>query len=110
MASCTDMQRRAGIADSPRRHEEELVELGQPLGLGDNPALRRLLVENVPDTVNFLASIGVDFIGPLLQPPFRDQALLPGAAGRARLCPPPDAPLPAPRRRVPPRHRGASAW
>ena len=84
MASCTDMQRRAGIADSPRRHEAELVALGQRLGLSDNPALRRLLVENVPDTVNFLASIGVDFIGPLLQPPFATQRFyqaLPG--GRA---------------------------
>jgi succinate dehydrogenase/fumarate reductase flavoprotein subunit len=84
MASCTDMQRRAGIADSPRRHEEELVALGRTLGLADNPALRRLLVENVPDTVNFLASIGVDFIGPLLQPPFTTQRFyqaLPG--GRA---------------------------
>jgi hypothetical protein len=84
MASCTDMQRTAGIADSPRRHEEELVELGQALGLVDNPDLRRLLVENVPDTVNFLASIGVDFIGPMLQPPFRTERFyqaLPG--GRA---------------------------
>jgi succinate dehydrogenase/fumarate reductase flavoprotein subunit len=84
MASCTDMQRKAGIADSPCRHEEELVELGQALGLVDNPDLRRLLVENVPDTVNFLASIGVDFIGPMLQPPFRTERFyqaLPG--GRA---------------------------
>jgi succinate dehydrogenase/fumarate reductase flavoprotein subunit len=84
MASCTEMQRRAGIADSPRRHEQELVELGQALGLGDNPDLRRLHVENVPDTVDFLASIGVDFIGPLLQPPFRTMRFyqaLPG--GRA---------------------------
>ena len=84
MASCTDMQRKAGIVDSPRRHEAELVELGAALGLGDNAELRRLLVENVPDTVNFLASIGVDFIGPLLQPPFRTERFyqaLPG--GRA---------------------------
>lgn len=84
MASCTDMQRKAGIEDSPRRHEAELVELGAALGLGDNAELRRLLVENVPDTVNFLASIGVDFIGPLLQPPFRTKRFyqaLPG--GRA---------------------------
>jgi fumarate reductase flavoprotein subunit len=84
MASCTDMQRRAGIEDSPRRHEAELVELGAALGLGDNAELRRLVVENLPDTVNFLAAIGVDFIGPLLQPPFRTKRFyqaLPG--GRA---------------------------
>jgi succinate dehydrogenase/fumarate reductase flavoprotein subunit len=84
MASATDMQRRAGIEDSPRRHEAELVALGQALGLDDNAALRRILVENVPDTVDFLASIGVDFLGPLLQPPFHTKRFyqaLPG--GRA---------------------------
>ncbi len=84
MASCTDMQRRAGIVDSPRLHEQELIEAGRPFGYTDQPALRRLLVENVPDTVNFLASIGVDFIGPMQQPPFptkRFYQALPG--GRA---------------------------
>jgi succinate dehydrogenase/fumarate reductase flavoprotein subunit len=84
MAACTDMQRRAGIEDSPHRHEEEIAKLSGMLGLVDNPALLRLLTENVPDTVNFFASIGVDFIGPLFQPPFPTQRFyqaLPG--GRA---------------------------
>ena len=84
MASCTAMQRRAGIADSPHRHEQEIAQLSGALGLVDNPELRRLLVENVPDSVDFLASIGVDFIGPLAQPPFPTQRFyqaLPG--GRA---------------------------
>ena len=84
MASCTDMQRRAGVEDSPARHEAEIAALSAAMGLAENVELRRLLVENVPDTVNFLASIGVDFIGPMLQPPFRTRRFyqaLPG--GRA---------------------------
>ena len=81
MAACSAIQVKAGITDSPRRHEEELIALNRQLGLIDNPALRRLLVDNAADTVNFMVSIGVDFLAPLPQPPFptdRFHQALPG--------------------------------
>jgi succinate dehydrogenase/fumarate reductase flavoprotein subunit len=81
MAACSQLQIAAGVEDSPRRHDEELAEIARRLGLRDDPALRRLYVENAGDTVDFLAGIGVDFIAPLPQPPFPTDRLhvaLPG--------------------------------
>jgi succinate dehydrogenase/fumarate reductase flavoprotein subunit len=81
MAASSQLQIAAGIADSPRRHDEELAEIARGLGLRDDPALRRLFVENAADTVDFLAGIGVDFVGPMPQPPFPTDRLhvaLPG--------------------------------
>jgi succinate dehydrogenase/fumarate reductase flavoprotein subunit len=71
MGSCTRMQRQAGIEDSPDQHEIELSEIIARGGFGDNTELRRVLVDHSGATVDFLESIGVDFIGPLQQPPFR---------------------------------------
>jgi succinate dehydrogenase/fumarate reductase flavoprotein subunit len=81
MASRTALQRAAGISDSPERHERELAKLIAHLGIDDNPVLRRLLTQNVGETVDFLASIGVDFFGPLEQPPFETKRFHIGLPG-----------------------------
>jgi succinate dehydrogenase/fumarate reductase flavoprotein subunit len=71
MASGTAYQRRAGIVDSPGQHESDLKVIAESAGVPDDANLRRLLAQSLPDAVAFLQSIGVDFIGPLPQPPHR---------------------------------------
>ena len=89
VAAGSHMQRKAGVQDSPDLHDSELAELVKTQGIIDNPELRRLLVANSADTLNFLASIGVDFLGPLDHPPFKvkrfHQALPDGRAYIYRL-------------------------
>lgn len=90
MAAGSRIQKRAGVEDSPTQHDAELAELAARLGIEDSAELRRLFTQNAGETVDFLESIGVDFLGPLEQPPFRVRRFhvaLPG--GRAyvrRLC------------------------
>lgn len=84
IAAGTHLQRRAGIEDSAEVHAAEYARFIEAQGIADNPELRRLLVDSSAETVRFLASIGVDFFGPLENPPFktrRFQQVLPG--GRA---------------------------
>jgi fumarate reductase flavoprotein subunit len=71
MAAGSRIQKRAGIEDSPAQHDAEMAELVARLGIQDNAELRRLYTEHAGETVDFLESIGVDFLGPLEQPPFR---------------------------------------
>jgi succinate dehydrogenase/fumarate reductase flavoprotein subunit len=70
-ASNTSYQIRRGILDSPDDHFEDMGLFCAKLGLPDNVALRRVLVDNVPDTFRWLQSMGIVFHGPLLQPPHR---------------------------------------
>lgn len=65
----TPHQLRQGIQDSPAEHAADLVKINSRRGLPDNPELIRLLTENVPDTFRWLMELGVDFIGPLPEPP-----------------------------------------
>lgn len=65
----TPHQLRQGIQDSPAEHAADLVKINARRGLPDNPELIRLLTENVPDTFRWLMELGVDFIGPLPEPP-----------------------------------------
>jgi 2-polyprenyl-6-methoxyphenol hydroxylase-like FAD-dependent oxidoreductase len=84
MAACSAIQRAAGVEDSPRRHALELAALAKRLGIVDDPDLVELFTEHAGATVDFLEAIGVDFLGPLEQPPFqtrRFHVALPG--GRA---------------------------
>ena len=37
----------------------------------DNDALRRVLTENIPDTLQWLGALGVEFFGPLEEAPHR---------------------------------------
>ena len=66
----SSLQASAGVADSPDVYDAEAAEIIRTQGLTDDPAMRRLLTENSAETVNFLASIGVNFFGPLAFPPF----------------------------------------
>ncbi|HSV83243.1 MAG TPA: FAD-dependent oxidoreductase [Ramlibacter sp.] len=79
-ASNTPHQRRAGILDSPEDHVEDMIKFAAhdkrfgengELAPQENPALRRLLVENVTSTIPWLMSKGVVFFGPMPEAPHR---------------------------------------
>ena len=65
----TPHQLRRGIQDSPAEHARDLAKINSRRGLPDNPELIRLLTENVTDTFRWLMELGLDFIGPLPEPP-----------------------------------------
>jgi fumarate reductase flavoprotein subunit len=69
MAAGGRHQKRLGIADSPAAHAQDLDDIRRAMGIDDDPALRKLLTENVAETIEFLESIGVNFLAPLPQPP-----------------------------------------
>ncbi|SMH38193.1 FAD-dependent oxidoreductase [Azospirillum agricola] len=64
-------QRRAGIKDDTQAHFEDMAKFAGELAAKDNEELRRILVENVPDSVAWLMSLGVTFHGPMPEPPHR---------------------------------------
>lgn len=68
-ATNTPHQLRSGIRDCPDDHFNDMGLFCEKVGLQDNPVLRRILVDNVPDTFRWLESMGVVFYGPLQQPP-----------------------------------------
>lgn len=70
-ATNTPHQLRKGIRDSTEHHFEDLGKFNAALGVPDNVALRRLLVENVPETFRWLMSMGVEFFGPMVELPHR---------------------------------------
>jgi succinate dehydrogenase/fumarate reductase flavoprotein subunit len=86
-ATATGLQRKAGIDDSPDAHFEDLGKINALLANRDNLALRRLLVDNVPETVSILDELGVEFMGPLPEAPHRHprlHAIIPHARGYIR--------------------------
>jgi succinate dehydrogenase/fumarate reductase flavoprotein subunit len=70
-ASCTRLQRKAGIVDHPDEHFEDMPKFAADLADRDNTELRRILVDQVPDTVEWLLAKGVRFIGPMPEAPHR---------------------------------------
>jgi fumarate reductase flavoprotein subunit len=78
-ATRTPHQVRNGIVDSPQEHFEDFTKfndavkdkLWRGFDNQDNAALRRILVENVRDSIVFLESLGVRFFGPTLEAPHR---------------------------------------
>ncbi len=74
-AARTSFQAKAGVEDTPDEHFEDLAlfnDLAVPNAVSrDNLALRRLLVENTPDTIDFLMDLGIEFFGPMPEPPHR---------------------------------------
>jgi succinate dehydrogenase/fumarate reductase flavoprotein subunit len=70
-ATNTPHQQRAGIQDDPQAHFEDLAKFAGELVPRDNLALRRILVDNAHDIVDWLMSHGVVFIGPMPEPPHR---------------------------------------
>lgn len=70
-ATNTLQQRRAGIIDHPDTHFEDLEALAGPMANRDNRALRRILVDNITDTLAWLERAGLVFVGPNQEPPHR---------------------------------------
>jgi succinate dehydrogenase/fumarate reductase flavoprotein subunit len=70
-AAGTALQRRKGILDSTDDHFEDMGLFCQRKQFPDNLALRRVLIDNVPETFCWLRSLGVVFFGPTLEPPHR---------------------------------------
>lgn len=70
-ASRTPEQQSAGIVDHPDYHFEDLETLAGPLANRDNRDLRRLLVDNITQTLAWLRGMGLVFVGPNVEPPHR---------------------------------------
>lgn len=68
-ATQTPQQRARGIADSPDEHFADMPKFAGPLAGRDNPALRRLFVDNASETLRWLMALGVEFFGPMPEPP-----------------------------------------
>ncbi|MGE0653538.1 MAG: FAD-dependent oxidoreductase [Alphaproteobacteria bacterium] len=86
-ATATSFQKAMRIVDAPDGQFEDMAKFAGPLVSRDNLALRRLLAENVPDTVRELADLGVRFTGPIPEPPHtypRLHAIVPHSRGFIR--------------------------
>lgn len=68
-ASATPHQLRAGIKDCPADHWRDMAGFNGDLDTRDNPALRRVLADGMPDTFRWLIGHGVRFFGPMPEPP-----------------------------------------
>ncbi|MCV0407235.1 MAG: FAD-binding protein [Rhizobiaceae bacterium] len=68
-ATSTRLQRAAGIDDCPDSHFADMEKFMGPLVERDNPGLRRLLVDTVPEAIQVLEELGITFMGPLPEPP-----------------------------------------
>lgn len=69
--SSTPHQRAMGIDDSPDEHFEDMPKFGGPPASRDNLVLRRVLVDNVPETFQELMDLGIEFMPPIPEPPHR---------------------------------------
>lgn len=70
-ATGTPHQQRAGVADRPQDHYDDMPLFAGSLASRDNDALRRVLCAEVPDAFRWLLSLGVRFYGPMPEPPHR---------------------------------------
>ena len=78
-ATNTPHQLRKGIRDCPDDHFEDMARFSAAskrvresrYKIEDNTALRRVFVDNVPDTFRWLVGLGVEFFGPLPEAPHR---------------------------------------
>lgn len=69
-ATGTRFQKAAGIDDSPDEHFEDMsLFLTPELAAKENLELRRVLVDHVPETLEWLIGIGLCFYGPMPEPP-----------------------------------------
>lgn len=68
-ATQTPHQRRKGIDDTPESHWRDMAGFNGDLDGRDNPALRRVLTEAMPDTFAWLLRHGIRFYGPMPEPP-----------------------------------------
>jgi succinate dehydrogenase/fumarate reductase flavoprotein subunit len=70
-ATGTPHQRKANIQDSTDAHFEDMEKHAGALAPRDNLALRRILVDNTADMIDWLMKLGVVFVGPEEEPPHR---------------------------------------
>jgi succinate dehydrogenase/fumarate reductase flavoprotein subunit len=78
-ATNTPHQLRKGIRDCPDDHFEDMARFSAAskrvresrYPIQDNTALRRVFVDNVPETFRWIMSMGVEFYGPLPEAPHR---------------------------------------
>ncbi len=69
-ATGTRFQKSKGIHDTPDEHFNDMsLFLPPELEAKENLELRRILVDNVPETLEWLISIGLSFYGPMPEPP-----------------------------------------
>jgi fumarate reductase flavoprotein subunit len=68
-ASGTPYQARKGIADTTEDHWRDMAGFNGDLDGRDNPGLRRVLADAMPDTFRWLLKHGVRFFGPMPEPP-----------------------------------------
>lgn len=69
-ASGTRFQKAEGIVDTPDEHYADMsLFLTPELAAKENYALRRVLVDHVPETLEWLIGLGVCFYGPMPEPP-----------------------------------------
>ncbi|KAE8764011.1 FAD-dependent oxidoreductase [Georgenia thermotolerans] len=69
-AANTSYQYRAGVNDSIDLFIEDMKVANGPFEARENTELRRVLAENAGPTVEWLSSIGVQFLGPTPEPPY----------------------------------------
>ncbi len=70
-ATRTSYQRARGIEDSPDDHWEDLKLFSGAELARDNLDLNRVLCEETPEMFRWLESAGLEFIGPMPEPPHR---------------------------------------
>ncbi len=68
-ATQTPHQLAAGIVDSPDEHFADMPKFAGKDADRDNPALRRMFVDNANETLRWLMAHGVEFFGPMPEPP-----------------------------------------
>ncbi|NKB21793.1 MAG: FAD-dependent oxidoreductase [Alphaproteobacteria bacterium] len=70
-ATQTPHQLSDGIVDTPDEHFEDMPKFSGDQADRDNPKLRRIFVDNANETLRWLMSMGVEFFGPMPEPPHR---------------------------------------
>jgi succinate dehydrogenase/fumarate reductase flavoprotein subunit len=68
-ASGTPHQARKGIQDSAEEHWRDMAAFNGDLDARDNPRLRHVLADAMPETFRWLLKHGVRFYGPMPEPP-----------------------------------------
>lgn len=68
-ASATPHQIARGIVDRPEDHWRDMAAFNGALDNRDNPELRRVLADGMPETFRWLLASGVRFFGPMPEPP-----------------------------------------
>lgn len=86
-ASRTAAQRRLGVEDTVEGHMEDMGKFAGPYAERDNLVLRRLFAERSGETLDWLRSLGLVFLGPMSEPPHRTPRMynvVPGSAAYLR--------------------------